>query len=176
MRFQHFTCLNITEEVLGRTFSTSQNISEHWKKKMDAPEYEASGKVEQIFEEVRLKEYPARPSRKYCKFFFDLSLNELAYANSIFFAYEQYHLVEVEIVSAELDIARVNKSLLTCRIDSRGKLRGNDNEVVVDARKYWSGVTHSDSNEEILFIGKFKYTKILRKAEELFIPFLRKVG
>jgi hypothetical protein len=176
MRFQHFTYLNITEKDLGHIFSTNQEMSKHWELKLNAPQYESSRRVEHIFEEIRLKEYLTSPSRKHCKFFFDLTLNPIAYANSMALFYEQYHLVEVEIIDADANIFRANKSLLTCKIDSNGQLEAEDNEIIGDARIYWSGVNQSDLDEEILFAGKFKFTGIIREAAQKYIPYLRSVN
>ncbi len=161
MKFQRFTSPYITEKDIGHVFSAGQTICEHWKAAM---EYEGRKKVELIFEEVRLKEYPALPSRKNCLYLFDPNLDPTMYASSIGFLIEQSNLFEVEIVNAHA-IARVNKSLIGHRINSDGEINATDDELFADARQYWEGIDHSDVNEEVLFCGEFRYTRIISKSK-----------
>jgi len=75
-------------------------------------------------------------------------------------------LVEVETQNTDLRIARVDKSLLSCRRDSKGELNATDEEIMSDARKYWAGTTRADYDVEVLFCGNFMPTRIIRMADQ----------
>ena len=175
MKFQTFSLHDITEKEIGRTYSTGLGISNHWNRIMTKPHCVASREVENIFEEVRLAEFPESPSRKHCLFLFDLSLDPYSYAESMNFIPAERHLAELEIIDSHPKIARVNKSLLECRIKD-GKLNADREDIVGDARAYWSGVTQTSLDEEILFSGRYRYTRIIRPQDSLFRPLLRKLN
>ena len=61
-------------------------------------DHESARTVEQIFEEVRIRDYPLLPSRKNCIFLFDLGLDPDKYASSISFVNvrRELNLVEVD--------------------------------------------------------------------------------
>jgi hypothetical protein len=161
LKFQRYTCLDITESEIGKIHSASQNISEHWKRIVNKPECDVHRVVENIFEDVRLEEYPELPSRKACLFLFDLALDPIKYAETMPGVFpEQLNLVEVEIIDTKPNIVRVDKSLLTLRIEW-GKLMATPSEIIADARMYWSGITWTNLDEEILFSGKYKYTRVI---------------
>ena len=124
-------------------------------------------RIETIFERVRLEEYPASPSRRSCIFLFDFVPDPDKYAASMSLIQvrEELTLVEVDTEDHDSRLARVDKSLLSHRLDSEGQLIGTDEEIMSDAREYWTCTTKSDYNTEILFFGTFKFTRIIRKAE-----------
>lgn len=175
MKFQRFTCYDITEKEIGRTYFTGPKVSHHWDCAMNDPDWITSKGVELIFEEIRAKEFPNLPTRRHCLFLFDLSLNPYFYADSMagFFP-DQLNLVEVELLDLSPKIARVNKSLIGSRIKD-GKLNASREEIVADARTYWSGVTQTTLDEEILFSGTYRYTRIIRPPKPLFRPTLVKL-
>lgn len=167
MRFQHFTHLRL-EEDLGHIFSTPDR-SIQFERTMD---HDRSGaaerRIEGIFEQVRLEEYPASPSRLSCIFLFEFGLDPDKYAASMSFIQvrRELTLVEVETQNDDLHIVRVDKSLLSRRRDSKGELNATDEEIMSDAREYWAGTTKSDYDVEILFCGKFIFTRIIRMADQ----------
>src|SRR5215216_8024626 len=107
---------------------------------MTQPNFLLHRPVESTFEEIRLKEFPDLPSRKFCIFLFNLSLDPDSYARSMEFIVDDCNLVEIEILDDEPKIARVNKSLLFHRIKNR-KLKASRPDIIADAREYWSGLT-----------------------------------
>lgn len=167
MRFQHFTPW-VTENDIGRLQSTP-DLSKHWVRVMrDEPSYLATRTVEQIFEDVRQHEYPLLPSRKNCIFLFDFGLDPDDYASSMLLIEVRrgLNLVEVVCDQGKAIIARLDKSLLTSRFSSKGELNATHDDVVLDANRYWTGTTRSDYNTEVLVCGAFKYSRIIRKAED----------
>ena len=132
---------------------------------------EAARRIEQVFEDVRLKEHSSLPSRKNCIYLFDLELDPIKYAHSMWrelFAHllPQMSLVEVETKThGYSNIARVDRSLVSCRFDATGRLSADDQQLSDDARRYWTGTARSDHETEVLFCGEFRYRRIIRKAE-----------
>ena len=166
MRFQHFTPW-LTEKDVGQLKSTP-DVSKHWIRVMrDEPSYLATRTVEQIFEDVRQQEYPLLPSRKNCIFLFDFGLDPDEYAKSMSLieVRRELNLAEVVCEPAKSIIARVDKSLLTARF-TEGELKATNDEIVHDANRYWTGTTRSDYNTEILLFGEFKYSRIIRRADD----------
>ena len=74
--------------------------------------------------------------------------------------------MEVETEDADSLVARVHMSLLSGGLDSKGELTATDEEIVSDAREYWEGTTRSDYDVEVLFQGKFTFTRIIRQADQ----------
>jgi hypothetical protein len=167
MRFQHFTPW-LTEKDLGQLQSTP-DVSKHWTRLMNGdPDNQAARLVEEIFEEVRQQEYPLLPSRKNCVFLFHFGVDPDAYARSISLieVRRERHLVEVVCDPSKSIIARVDKSLLTSRFSSKGELNATREQVILDAKLYWKGTARSDHDAELLVCGEFKYSRIIRKAED----------
>ena len=131
---------------------------------------DAARRIEEIFELVRLKEYPESASRQSCIFFFDFGLDPDKYAESmsLILVRRERTLVEVETQDTHSLMGRVDKSLLSRRLDSKGELAATDEEIMSDAREYWAGTTRSDYDVEILFCGKYNFTRIIRKADPTF--------
>lgn len=171
MKFQRYTCYDITDKEIGRIYFTGPAVSHHWIRVMTDPDWVANKTVEIIFERVRIKEFSDSPTRKHCLFLFDLSLDPYRYANSMGFIPDQLNLVEVELLDSCPKIARVNKSLVGCRI-KHGKLNVSREEIVADARAYWSRVTQTTFDEEILFSGKYRFTRVICQPKPSFRPAL----
>jgi hypothetical protein len=168
MKFRRWTGEDVAEKDLGRIRFTGPNASDHWNWIMTAPDRAASRDVEKIFEEVRAKEFPGRPSRRHCLFLFDQSLEPYRYADSMNMCpFEQYNLVEVELLDSCPMIARVNMSLVGCRI-KENRLTASPDEIATDARAYWLGVTHTTFDEEILFSGSYRLTRIIYPKDPLY--------
>lgn len=133
------------------------------------PLNQAERTVEEIFEEVRQREYPLLPSRKNCIFLFDfgLHLDPDKYAESMGWIEVRgdWNLVEVVCDPDKAIIARVDKSLLTSRF-TEGQLTATHDELVHNANRYWTGTKRADYNTEILLCGEFKYSRIIRRADD----------
>ena len=153
-------------------YSTSERPSKHWQRIGRKHERDPHRITEQTFETVRLDEFAKLPSRRHCLFIFDLELDPDFYADSMNWPDpENYNLVEIEVADAVSNMFRADKSLVTSRIVD-GKLTAEIDEVVSDARKYWSGYAKFDLEAEILFCGQYAFTRIIRPAEECFRPYL----
>jgi hypothetical protein len=170
MRFQHFTPW-ITDEDLGG-IRVTPTISKNWNRVMNSGfSTEEGRRIEQVFEDVRLKEHGSSPSRRNCIYLFDLQLDPIKYAHSIWrelFTHllPQMSLVEVETMThGYSNIVRVDRSLVTYRFDSAGRLSADDQQLSDDARRYWAGTDRRDHETEVLFCGEFRYLRIITKAE-----------
>lgn len=84
---------------------------------------------------------------------------------------EYYNVVEIEVTDPTPSLLRADKSLVTRRIVD-GKLTASIVDISSDARMYWSGYVESDLKAEILFCGKYQFTRIIRPAEDLVRPYL----
>jgi hypothetical protein len=62
MKFQRYTCYDITDKEIGRTYFTGPAVSHHWIRVMTDPDWVASKAVEIIFERVRIKEFSNSPT------------------------------------------------------------------------------------------------------------------
>lgn len=87
-------------------------------------------------------------------------LKRLRQHHGLNFVPHQLKLVEVELLDPIPNILRANKSLLTRRIIS-GELKAKNGEILADAGEYWAGRTHSAFDEEVLFAGRYRYTRII---------------
>jgi hypothetical protein len=81
---------------------------------------------------------------------------------------DQLNLVEVELLDSCPKIARVNKSLVGCRI-KHGKLNVSREEIVADARAYWSRVTQTTFDEEILSLANTDSPMLFANRSHLFV-------
>ncbi len=133
---------------------------------------------EHIFERVREKEYPDRPSRKSCMFLCESEDQITHYAKQFGFQRPPYTIFEIECQEVLEDWSddalkrsgipreifnemrqpnrhRSNPDFLVCNVLT---------EVAIEdmARKYWrSEKTDDDSLTEVLFRGFFKVTRLI---------------
>ena len=168
MKFQHLTRLDLLGRHMHLTYSTSERSTKHWCRIFGRDDRDPHRVTEQTFEAVRLNEFANMPSRRHCIFTFDLEVDADSYAESMNICDpETYNVVEIEVTDAATNLFRADKSLITCRIVD-GKLTSGIVVIAKDARNYWSGYVKSDLNAEILLCGKYKFTRIIRPAEEWF--------
>lgn len=104
-------------------------------------------KKEALFESLRKKEYPSRPSRMDCVYLFeDRKFTTLHIESKRFENDKKIFTYEIEILSGEPFIA--DAELLDCK----GKDAGG---VLGDADKYWRGIISEESKMvEVLLKGK----------------------
>lgn len=109
---------------------------------------------EYIFEQVRLAEYPEKPSRMQCMFLFSNDIDHNDFANSLHYDMAKRSIVEIEALeNSKLHFADLK--LLDCNALSHI-------EKMDKARQYWNGTTEKGIGVEILFTGNFKINKILQ--------------
>jgi hypothetical protein len=172
MKFQHLTQLDLSDRQMHVTYSTGGRLTKQWERIASKPERDPHRITEQTFEGVRFDEFAKMPSRRDCIFMFDLELDPNFYADSMDFQNpEYYNVVEIEVTDTAASLLRADKSLVTRRIVD-GKLTASIVDISSDARMYWSGYVKSDLNAEILFCGKYQFTRIIRPAEDLVRPYL----
>ena len=122
----------------------------------DAPhsKYNAEVKKENIFEDVRLKEFPNLPSRKNCMFLIPNEVNLERYSENMGFDINDAIVLNIE-VSNNSFLHYADMSLLNCNLFA-------DDYIEIQAKRYWNGVEneHININTEILFRGNFKIISI----------------
>jgi hypothetical protein len=143
-------------------FTTSPTASWYWKGKLNSRDwvepkpplgqlgelllhgrYSAEILKEYVFEEVRLLEFPLRPSRRRSMFLFDASLDPDAYAASM--SLRKHHLFEVELLSGT--VHRAATAELSCNLSLVP-------EIAERARGYWRHALEPTIGAEILFEGE----------------------
>jgi hypothetical protein len=110
---------------------------------------------EYIFEDVRINEFPDKPSRKKSMFLSPNEIDVIEYAKGLGYKTETKFFYEIELIE-KLNIHFADLSFLNCTTSSH-------EQKVDNARRYWEGTEKRDFNTEILFQGQFK---ILRTIKE----------
>lgn len=101
---------------------------------------------ELVFEDVRLEQFPALPSRKTCIFLLALEDHDSA-IRKFGFTTERPHAVEIEVENAD-DVFLTDAMLLNC-----GTLMVH--EMKEQAVRYWNGERSGDPLLEYLYVGEF---------------------
>ena len=130
-------------KAFGKDFDLS-SIS----KEMQSSKYYSELLKEYIFEEVRQKEFPEKPSRKNCMFLVPIEVNLNNYCKNMGFNTNQLTMLEVDIEN-DSKYHFADFTLLNCN-------NLIHDEKVEKAKEYWNGTDRRDMNTEILFRGKFK--------------------
>lgn len=121
---------------------------------MQKTKYYAELLKEYIFEQVRLVEYPEKPSRMQCMFLFSNDIDHSDFANSLHYDMANKSIIEIEVFeNSKLHFADLK--LLDCNALTHV-------EKMDKARQYWKGTTEQGLGVEILFTGNFKINKVLQ--------------
>lgn len=112
---------------------------------------------EEIFEEVRQRDFADKPSRFKCSFLFpELSIAREYYANA---ARYQYYVYAVEVEEAHSFVAEMD--LLKCDGMSYA-------DIAHHAQKYWSGEQHPNSGTlEVLTTGACSVQELILEPSKL---------
>ena len=135
---------------MGNSFDFSQLSSEIQKSK-----YYAELLKEYVFEDIRLTEFPDKPSRKKCIFLAPFEVDIFKYATKLNFDLSSKTLMEIVIIQNE-NLHFADLTLLNCNGQPH-------NEKVNTARLYWRGTTNRDNNTEVLYTGQFKIKSLIQK-------------
>lgn len=143
-----FDSLNQIFKMLGKNFDTSKITDEIQKSK-----YYSELLKEYIFEDIRICEFPDKPSRKKCMF---LSPNEIDikdYAKRLNFDVTSKTFLQIETLD-ETKLHFADLTLLNCNSKSHA-------EKLDFARQYWKGTDNRNFDTEVLLTGPFKISKII---------------
>jgi hypothetical protein len=107
---------------------------------------------EYVFEDIRINEFPNKPSRKKCIFLAPQSLNLKHYAKKMNFGEELVYLEIQPLNDSKIHFANIG--LLNCDTLAH--------EIKVkNAREYWQGNAEITDDTEVLYEGEFIITKAL---------------
>ena len=112
--------------------------------------YYMDSQKEYIFEEIRVTEFPDRPSRRNCMFLLPYQADISGFIEK----YKFYNRINLEIETEDGGLLHfADASLLDC--DTKIFSKKQD-----AARQYWSGTDKRDINTEVLFRGNYKIIRI----------------
>jgi intein/homing endonuclease len=145
-----FNSINSVLSMFGKSFDFSTLESELQKSK-----YYGELLKEYIFEEIRLTEFPHKPSRKKCIFLVPFEVEIFEFATKLNYNLNSKTLMEIEVIQND-NLHFADLTLLNCNSLSHF-------EKVKAARQYWQGTTTRDINTEVLYIGEFKINSIIQR-------------
>jgi hypothetical protein len=131
----------LTQGIYGERIRRHDTVSENYAKYIQ----------EELFELVRQKDYPQRPSRFNCVFLF----RDIATATYFYAQVGRYqgYIYEVEVIDDDQFVAEMD--LLHC-------VGANAQTIQKSAEYYWNGEHHLKSaTQEVLLNGKAKVLKLV---------------
>lgn len=112
---------------------------------------------EYLFENIRIANFPNKPSRINCAFFIPIELDCEKYLKTLGLAYRNMRIWEVEI-GQPMNLHFADLSLLDCNhFPHQDKIKA--------AKEYWGGTSKIDYNTEILYRGSFQFNRLLTRIQ-----------
>lgn len=143
---------NELEKILQQLNLSNQIDFSLLAQEVDKSKYYSELLKEFVFEEIRLMEFPEKPSRRKCMFLLPQNIDIVEYGVSMSFDMSTKRHLHIEICEPTslhfADITQLNCNSLT------------HDEKVDFARKYWEGTNKRNMFTEILYEGEFRIHSI----------------